>query len=162
GAGGRDPVLPAPLPPPLLRVPASGRPRPDDRDRFPVDGRAARLGLVHLPGLLHGRRSGRPHRRARRGARPRDRGRQRGLPAGADFYGGTFFRSLAPAFPAAFLLAAALPLLVPILGGRLAAHGTVRTWPQSERSRAAVLALCAFLAVAPLIPILAFSHQEGA
>ena len=82
--------------------------------------------------------------------------------SGADFYGGTFFRSMAPAFPAAFLLVMALPLLVPILGGRLARYGTVRTWPQTQRSRRWVLGVCAFLAVAPLVPILAFSRQHGA
>ena len=38
GAADRDPVLPARLPPPLLRLPASGRPRPDDGDRVPGDG----------------------------------------------------------------------------------------------------------------------------
>jgi hypothetical protein len=80
----------------------------------------------------------------------------------ADFYGGTFFRTLAPAFPAAFLLVMALPLLVPILGGRLARCGTERTWPQTRRSRRVVLGVCAFLAVAPLVPILAFSTQHGA
>ena len=83
GAGGRDPVLPAPLPPPLLRLPAPGRPRPDDRDGVPVDGRAARLGGIRLPGALHARRPRRPHRRAGGRARHRDRGRQRRLPAGA-------------------------------------------------------------------------------
>ncbi len=82
--------------------------------------------------------------------------------SGADFYGGTFFRSMAPAFPAAFLLVTALPLLVPILGGRLARYGTVRTWPQTQRSRRVVLGVCAFLAVAPLVPILAFGRQHGA
>ena len=82
--------------------------------------------------------------------------------SGADFYGGTFFRSMAPAFPAAFLLVMALPLLVPILGGRLARYGTVRTWPQTQRSRRWVLGVCTFLAVAPLVPILAFSRQHGA
>jgi hypothetical protein len=82
--------------------------------------------------------------------------------SGADFYGGTFFRSMAPAFPAAFLLVMALPLLVPILGGRLARYGTVRTWPQTQRSRRVVLGVCAFLAVVPLVPILAFNTQHGA
>jgi hypothetical protein len=82
--------------------------------------------------------------------------------SGADFYGGTFFRSMAPAFPAAFLLVMSLPLLVPILGGRLARYGSVHTWPQSQRSRRVVLGVCAFLAVAPLVPILAFSRDHGA
>jgi hypothetical protein len=80
--------------------------------------------------------------------------------SGADFYGGTFFRSMAPAFPAAFLLVMALPLLVPILGGRLARFGSVHTWPQTRRSRRVVLGVCAFLAVAPLVPILAFDKDR--
>jgi hypothetical protein len=80
----------------------------------------------------------------------------------ADFYGGTFFRSMAPAFPAAFLLVMSLPLLIPVAGRRLAAAGDLRTWPRSPRSRRIVLGVCAFLAVAPVVPILAFGRQEGA
>jgi len=81
--------------------------------------------------------------------------------SGADFYGGTFFRSLAPAFPAAFLLVMALPLLLPVAGGRLAAHGDLRTWPLAPRPRRVVLGICAFLAIAPIVPILAFGRQHG-
>jgi hypothetical protein len=80
----------------------------------------------------------------------------------ASVYGGSFFRYMAPALPAAFLLVLSIPLLVPIVGRRLANHGDLATWPVSRRSRRAVVCACAFLAVAPIVPILAFSQQAGA
>ena len=48
------------------------------------------------------------------------------------FTGGSFFRYLSPAFPAAFLLALSLPLLIPIAGRKLAAAGDATTWPVSR------------------------------
>ena len=80
----------------------------------------------------------------------------------ADFYGGTFFRSLAPAFPAAFLLVMSLPLLIPVAGRRLAAAGDLRTWPRSPRSRRVVLGICAFLAIAPACRSSPSAASEGA
>ncbi len=80
----------------------------------------------------------------------------------ADVYGGSFFRYMAPAFPAAFLLVLALPFLVPIAGRRLAAHGDLGTWPVTRRSRRMVAGFVAFLAIAPLVPLLAFDQQQGA
>ncbi|HEY4346301.1 MAG TPA: hypothetical protein VGM80_01850 [Gaiellaceae bacterium] len=76
--------------------------------------------------------------------------------------GGNFFRYLAPAFPAAFLLAASVPLLLPIAGRKLAAAGTTNGWPNTNRSRNRVLGVAAFLSVAPLIPLLAFPVQSTA
>ncbi|HEX4520331.1 MAG TPA: hypothetical protein VH063_12190 [Gaiellaceae bacterium] len=80
----------------------------------------------------------------------------------ANFYGGSFFRYLAPAIPAAFLLVLSIPFLIPILGRRLATHGDMVTWPVSRRSRRTAAGFCAFLAIAPIVPILAFSQQAGA
>ena len=80
----------------------------------------------------------------------------------ADVYAGSFFRYMAPAFPAAFLLVLALPFLIPIAGRRLAKHGDLETWPVTRRSRRLVAGVLAFLAIAPLVPILAFDQQQGA
>ncbi len=78
----------------------------------------------------------------------------------ATFTGGNFFRYLSPAFPAAFLLATSLPLLLPIAGRKLAAAGDANTWPLSERARRGVLGAGAFLSIAPLLPILALPQQS--
>ena len=80
----------------------------------------------------------------------------------ASFYGGSFFRYMAPAFPAAFLLVLSIPFLIPIAGRRLATYGDLVTWPVTRRSRKVVAGICAFLAIAPIVPILAFSQQAGA
>ncbi len=47
----------------------------------------------------------------------------------ANVYGGSFFRYMAPAIPAAFLLVLSIPFLIPIAGRRLAAYGDLVTWP---------------------------------
>jgi hypothetical protein len=80
----------------------------------------------------------------------------------ANFYGGSFFRYMAPAIPAAVLLVLSIPFLIPIAGRRLATFGDVVTWPVTRRSRKVVVGVCAFLAIAPIVPILAFSQQAGA
>ncbi len=80
----------------------------------------------------------------------------------ANVYAGSFFRYMAPAFPAAFLLVLAVPFLIPIAGRRLASHGDLRTWPVTHRSRRLVAWAFAFLALAPLVPLLAFDQQKGA
>ncbi len=80
----------------------------------------------------------------------------------ASVYGGSFFRYMAPAIPAAFLLVLSIPLLIPIAGRRLAAHGDLVTWPLTTRSRKLVTGICGFLAIAPIVPILAFSQAAGA
>jgi hypothetical protein len=80
----------------------------------------------------------------------------------ATFYGGSFFRYLAPAAPAAFLLVVSIPFLIPIAGRRFATFGDVVTWPVTRRSRKVAAGICAFLAIAPIVPLLAFSQQAGA
>ncbi len=69
---------------------------------------------------------------------------------------GSFFRFLMPALPAYFLLAMAIPLLVPVLGSRAARAGArTRSGLQLRRPRL-VVALTAFaLAVAPALLFLA-------
>jgi hypothetical protein len=64
--------------------------------------------------------------------------------------GGNFFRYMTPAYPAFFLLCASLPLLVPVLGRRLAERGRVATWPDGRRTRVAVLALAGVLSLLPI------------
>jgi hypothetical protein len=80
----------------------------------------------------------------------------------ASVYNASFFRYMAPAFPAAFLLVLSIPFLIPVAGRRLAGYGDVATWPVTRRSRRIVTGLCAFLAIAPIVPILAFSQEAGA
>ena len=62
---------------------------------------------------------------------------------------GSFFRFLMPAFPAYFLLAVSIPLLVPTLGRRLAARWPAGA-PRRPVGRRLVLALGVLLAVVPL------------
>ena len=78
----------------------------------------------------------------------------------ASFTAGSFFRYLSPAFPAAFLLAISVPLLLPIAGRKLAAAGDPTTWPVTERARRGVLGAGALLSIAPLVPILALPQQS--
>jgi hypothetical protein len=77
------------------------------------------------------------------------------------FTGGNFFRYMSPAFPAVFLLALSVPLLLPIAGRKLAASGTTATWPLTERARRRVVGVTAFCCVAPLVPLVAFPEQTG-
>ncbi len=78
----------------------------------------------------------------------------------ADFYGGGFFRYMAPAFPAAFLLAMSLPFLTPIYGRRLARCGDSSGWPSSPGQRRGVVRAGLLLSVLPLVPLLAFPTQS--
>jgi hypothetical protein len=80
----------------------------------------------------------------------------------ADFYGGSFFRYMAPAFPAAFLLAMSVPLLIPILGRKLAHNGDSSVWPRTERARRGVVVAGLVLGIAPIVPLLAFPPQSAA
>ena len=80
----------------------------------------------------------------------------------AVFENGVFFRQLASAFPAAFLLTASLPLLAPVAGRMLAEAGGRPAWPGTPRARKAVLGLGAALAVLPIVVLLALSGQTTA
>lgn len=69
---------------------------------------------------------------------------------------GSFFRFLMPALPAFLLLVAAIPLLVPVVGGRMAATGrAIRSRPTA--ARASSRSLLVVLAVTGLIPLLLFA-----
>jgi hypothetical protein len=69
---------------------------------------------------------------------------------------GSFFRFLMPALPAYFLLAVAIPLLVPVLGGRSARAGArTRSLLQFRRPRLVVAVTAFVLAVAPALLFLA-------
>ncbi len=68
----------------------------------------------------------------------------------ADFDGGTFFRYLAPAFPAAFLLTVSTPLLIPVHGPALARLGR-RSGTFTRRSAPLAKWLCAGFAVAVVL-----------
>jgi hypothetical protein len=80
----------------------------------------------------------------------------------ADIGNGNFFRDLAPAFPAAFLLATAWIVLIPVLGAHLVRQPGISSWPRPGRARRVVLWLGVALAVLPVIPLLAFSRSESA
>ena len=80
----------------------------------------------------------------------------------ADFYGGSYFRYLAPAFPAAFFLAMSLPFLLPILGPKLAARGNTEGWPDTPRSRRWVIVAGLVLAAGPLLPLAFIPRQTTA
>jgi hypothetical protein len=67
---------------------------------------------------------------------------------------GSFFRYVMPAFPAFCILAASLLLLVPTLGGRLAAQGATRL-PSRRASIAIVSACSAVFALAAVVTLLA-------
>ena len=76
----------------------------------------------------------------------------------ATFNGGNFFRYLAPAFPAAFLLAISVPLLLPVAGTRgRRRHRDLAT----ERGAAAGPAPALPSSIAPLLPILLLPHQKA-
>jgi hypothetical protein len=81
----------------------------------------------------------------------------------ANFYAGSFFRYLAPAFPAAFLLVLSLPFLVPIAGRHLAAYGRAAppSWPVTQRARRGVVGFLGLLTLVPIVLILAFGLQHG-
>ena len=75
---------------------------------------------------------------------------------------GSFFRFLLPALPAYFLLAAAIPLLVPVLGGRAVRAGArTRSLLQFRRPRLVVGVTALALAVAPALLFLTAPHLPG-
>jgi hypothetical protein len=73
----------------------------------------------------------------------------------ADVQAGTFFRLLMPAFPAFFLLAMALVLLVPGLGGTIARRAGRERPAGADRSTWLLAGVLLALAVAPLPAIVA-------
>jgi hypothetical protein len=73
---------------------------------------------------------------------------------------GSIWRLLMPAFPAYFLLAASIPLLVPVWGERLARTFAVRTRPLRARSVAFAAAVGAFLLV-PLAALAVLPPSSG-
>ena len=75
----------------------------------------------------------------------------KGSSDGASMDSGSFFRLLMPAFPAFFLLTAAIPLLVPTLGPRVAAAYRPRPRPLAWRSWPVVTAAIALGAVPLLV-----------
>ena len=76
----------------------------------------------------------------------------KGSSDGASMASGSFFRLLMPAFPAFFLLAAAIPLLVPTVGPRIAAAYPVARRRLTWRSPWLAAAV-AGLAVIPLVVV---------
>jgi hypothetical protein len=81
----------------------------------------------------------------------------------ANFYAGSFFRYMAPAFPAAFLLVLSLPFLIPVAGGRLVAFGRAAapSWPATQRSRRGLVGALVLLSLVPIVAILSFGTQRG-
>jgi hypothetical protein len=84
----------------------------------------------------------------------------KGASDGASVASGSFFRLLMPAFPAFFLLAAAIPLLVPTVGPRIAAAYRVRPRRLTWRSWP-VLAAAAVLGAIPLVTVAALPLLRG-
>ena len=79
----------------------------------------------------------------------------------AEVYGGGFFRYMAPAFPAAFLLALSTVFLVPIFGGRLAARAETTGWPATPRAERRVLGALGTLSLIPILAFLIFSPARA-
>jgi hypothetical protein len=76
---------------------------------------------------------------------------------GVNVIDSSFFRHLMASYPAFFFGLVATPLLVPILGRRLAALGRSQSaWPVSARSRRTVIAVAAVVSV---VPIAAFAAE---
>lgn len=73
---------------------------------------------------------------------------------------GSIWRLLMPAFPAYFLLLAALPLLIPVWGSRLALRFPVRTRPLRPRNVAFVAGVTVFLVV-PLAALAVLPPSNG-
>jgi hypothetical protein len=70
---------------------------------------------------------------------------------------GSFFRYMAPAFPAFFLLAASIPLLVPVWGPRLAGSGRATVpWPTTQLAWKRLLRLAAVVSILPILALLVF------
>jgi hypothetical protein len=81
----------------------------------------------------------------------------KGSASGVDVRSGAFFRYMVPAFPPFFLGLAAIPLLIPVWGRRLAlSGGRERLWPTAERSWKIILGVAAAAIAIPILAILAF------
>jgi hypothetical protein len=81
----------------------------------------------------------------------------KGSATGVDVKSGAFFRYMVPAFPAFFFGLAAIPLLVPVWGRRLAAAGAAeRLWPAGDRAWRSLLAVAAVVTVVPIVALAAF------
>jgi hypothetical protein len=81
----------------------------------------------------------------------------KGTNGGVNVTDGSFFRYLAPAFPAFFLGLAAIVLLVPVFGRRLATTGRAERFVTvGRRGWAALLGVAAFALVAPVLAVAAF------
>jgi hypothetical protein len=81
----------------------------------------------------------------------------KGTNAGVNVTDGSFFRYLAPSFPAFFLGLAAIVLLVPRFGRRLAAAGrSERFAPIGRRGWAALLGVAALALAIPVLALAAF------
>lgn len=74
---------------------------------------------------------------------------------------GGFFRLLMPGLPAYILLAAAIPLLLPVAGGRLAAAGRSLRVPRLRRPRLTLALAATVLALAPLLLFAVSPHLPG-
>jgi hypothetical protein len=77
---------------------------------------------------------------------------------GVDVTTGSFFRYMVPAFPAYFLALAAIALLVPVWGRRLASAGrSQQLWPSAgARSWRILFGVVAVATVVPILAIVAF------
>jgi hypothetical protein len=84
----------------------------------------------------------------------------KGASDGASMSSGSFFRLLMPAFPAFFLLAASIPLLVPTVGPRIAEAFPAPRRPLKWRSRPVVAGLVVLAAV-PLVAVVMLPTARG-
>jgi hypothetical protein len=84
----------------------------------------------------------------------------KGASDGASMSSGSFFRLLMPAFPAFFVLVAAIPLLVPTVGPRIAEAYRVRRRPLDRRSPP-VIAAVVLLGVVPLVAVTVLPRADG-
>jgi hypothetical protein len=81
----------------------------------------------------------------------------KGASPGVNIKSGSAFRYLVPAFPPFFLGLAAIVLLVPVFGRRLALAGRRETyWPDRRRAWIALFAVAGVATVAPVLAIAAF------
>ncbi len=70
---------------------------------------------------------------------------------------GSFFRYLAPAFPAFFMFGASIPLLVPIWGRQRAAAGSATTpWPATRAGWTPLIRIGAVIAAIPIVALIVF------
>jgi hypothetical protein len=71
---------------------------------------------------------------------------------------GSFFRYVAPAFPAFFMLGASIPLLIPNWGSRRTSAGRATTpWPTSRLAWTRLIRIASVLAAVPIVALLVLS-----